>query len=144
MVNLKLKRKLAAKVLGVGVERVWFDPEALEDLEGVDTREDVRALEAKGVIRVLPVKGQTRREKGRKGPGSRKGKKTVKVSKKERWMMRVRAQRRLLRTLRGKGAITPSQYRRLYSLVKGGMFKSKARLSDYIESNVMKIKTETR
>ncbi len=144
MVNLRLKRKLAAKVLGVGVERIWFDPEANEDLEGLDTREDVRALEARGIMRVLPIRGQTRKKKGRKGPGSRKGKKTVKVSKKDRWMIRVRAQRRLLRTLREKGTITPSQYRHLYSRVKGGMFRSKARLSDYMDYHVLKIKTKTR
>ena len=135
MVNLRLKRKLAARTFKVGVDRVWFDPEALDELEGSDTREDMRALRARGVIKILPVKGQTRREKKkRKGPGSRKGKKTSKLSKKERWMMRVRAQRKLLRSLRDRQVITPSEYRRLYSLVKGGMFRTKKRLLEYIKT----------
>jgi large subunit ribosomal protein L19e len=135
MVNLRLKRRLAAKTFGVGVDRIWLDPEASEDLEGSDTREDMRALRARGVIRVLHVRGQTGREKReRRGPGSRKGKKTSRLSRKERWMMRVRAQRRVLRDLRGKQIITPREYRHLYSLVKGGMFRTKKRLLEYVKA----------
>lgn len=137
MINLKLKKKLVARYLGVGVDRVWFDPEALEELEGIDTREDVRSLIRKGVIRILPKEGQTiRGRKKKRGKGSRKGKKTARLSKKERWMMRVRAQRKLLRKLRDEGKLNKSQYRKLYMLVKGGMFRSKAHLLDYIKSNV--------
>ena len=142
MVNLRLRKRLAARVLGVGVDRVWFDHEALEDLEGSDTRDDMRALKARGIIKILPVKGQRRRVKGRQGPGRRKGKKTSKLSKKERWMMRVRAQRRLLRSLKERKTMTPREYRRLYSLVGGGMFRTKARLLEYVR--VMKEKGEER
>jgi len=137
MVNLNLKRRLVARMLGVGVDRVWFDPEAIEDLEGIDTRDDVRKLLKQGVIKILPVKGQTRRKKKkRRGPGSRKGKKTARLSKKERWMMRVRAQRKLLRKLRDQGKLTKSEYRRLYMLVKGGMFRSRAHLLEYIKTKI--------
>ena len=138
MVNLNLKRRLVARLLKVGVDRVWFDPDSLEEIEGIDTREDARDLIRKGVIKILPVKGQVvRRRKRKRGPGSRKGKKTARLSKKERWMMKVRAQRRLLRELRDKGRITKTQYRKLYMLVKGGMFRSKAHLLEYIKSKVL-------
>jgi len=138
MVNLNLKRRLVARLLKVGVDRVWFDPDSLEEIEGIDTREDARDLIKKGVIKILPVKGQVvRRRKRKRGPGSRKGKKTARLSKKERWMMKVRAQRRLLRELRDKGRITKTQYRKLYMLVKGGMFRSKAHLLEYIKSKVL-------
>jgi len=137
MVNLNLKRRLVARMLGVGVDRVWFDPEAIEDLEGIDTRDDVRKLLKQNVIKILPIKGQTRRKKKkRRGPGSRKGKKTARLSKKERWMMRVRAQRKLLRKLRDKGKLTKSEYRKLYMLVKGGMFRSRAHLLEYIKTKI--------
>jgi len=137
MVNLNLKRRLVARMLGVGVDRVWFDSEAIEDLEGIDTRDDVRKLLKQGVIKILPVKGQTRRKKKkRRGPGSRKGKKTARLSKKERWIVRVRAQRKLLRKLRDQGKLTKSEYRRLYMLVKGGMFRSRAHLLEYIKTKI--------
>ncbi|MFQ5951281.1 MAG: 50S ribosomal protein L19e [Candidatus Geothermarchaeales archaeon] len=132
MTNLRLKRKLAARVFGVGLHRVWFDPDSLDELEGVDTREDVRALEARGFIKVLAKKGQTRSTRGRKGPGRRKGKKTARMPKKERWMQRVRAQRKLVRELRERDEITPSQYRHLYRLIGGGKFRSKARLREHV------------
>ena len=137
MVNLNLKRRLVARMLGVGVDRVWFDSEAIEDLEGIDTRDDVRKLLKQGVIKILPVKGQTRRKKKkRRGPGSRKGKKTARLSKKERWIVRVRAQRKLLRKLRDQGKLTKPEYRRLYMLVKGGMFRSRAHLLEYIKTKI--------
>lgn len=138
MTNLNLKKRLAARMLGVGVDRIWFDPEALEELEGVETRQDVRELLRKGVIRVKPIKGQViRREKRKRGPGRRKGKKTATMPKKRSWIMRVRAQRRLLRELRDEGRITKPQYRRLYMMVKGGMFRSKAHLLEYIRTKVL-------
>jgi len=137
MVNIGSKRRLAAKVLGVGIDRIWIDPEYLDDVMDVDTREDIRILYRRGVIKVLPIKGQRHKIRKRKrGPGSRKGKKTAILSKKRLWIMRVRAQRKLLRKLRDSGKISRGDYRKLYRLVKGGMFRSKAHLIDYIKKNI--------
>jgi len=137
MVNVANKRRLAAKVLGVGVDRIWIDPEHVDEIMDIDTREDVRILYRRGIIKVLPVEGQRHRVRKRKrGPGSRKGKKTALVSRKRLWIMRVRAQRRLIRRLRDSGKLSRKDYRRLYRLVKGGMFRSKAHLLDYIKSHI--------
>lgn len=137
MVNIRNKRRLIARYLGVGVERVWIDPEAVDEVMDVDTREDVLILLRRGVVKVKKIKGQKHEVKERKrGPGSRKGPKTSRMSKKELWMQRVRAQRKLLRYLRDKGLITSKQYRMLYMRVKGGMFRSKAHLLDYIKENI--------
>ena len=138
MINLKLKKRLVARMMGVGVDRVWFDPEHLDEIEDIDTREDVRILMRKGYIRILPVKGQYRRPvRERRGPGSRKGKKTARMPRKRLWIMRVRAQRKFIRMLRDKGRISRSQYRKLYMLIKGGMFRSKAHLKSYIRERMM-------
>ncbi len=138
MVNLGLKRRLIARMLGVGVDRVWIDPEHLDDIADIDTREDIRILIRRGYVKIKPVDGQTIRKRGRKrGPGSKKGKKTSRMTRKELWMMRVRAQRKFLRMLRDKGRITRSQYRKLYMLVKGGMFRSKAHLKTYIRQRIL-------
>jgi len=138
MVNLASKRALIARALGVGKDRVWIDPEHIEEVMDIDTREDVRRLLKQGVIKVKPVKGQTIRErKKRRGPGSRKGAKYSRISKKRLWIMRVRAQRKFLRMLRDKGVLTRSQYRKLYMMVKGGMFRSKAHLREYIRQHVL-------
>lgn len=137
MVNVRNKRMLIARYLGVGVERIWIDPEAVDEVMDIDTREDVKILLRRGIIKVKKVKGQKHEvRKKKRGPGSRKGPKTSRMSKKERWMQRVRAQRKLLRYLRDKGLITRKQYRMLYMRVKGGMFRSKAHLLEYLKENV--------
>ena len=137
MVNVASKRRLAAKVLGVGVDRIWIDPEHVDEVMDIDTREDVRILYRRGIISILPIEGQRHRVRKRKrGPGSRKGKRTALVPRKRLWMMRVRAQRRLIRRLRDSGRLSRKDYRYLYRLVKGGMFRSKAHLLDYIKSHI--------
>ncbi|MCS7094722.1 MAG: 50S ribosomal protein L19e [Thaumarchaeota archaeon] len=122
--QLRLQRRLAADLLGVGENRVRFDPERLEDVEDAITREDVRALIAEGVIYTKPVTGQTRLRAKEKR--MRKGGKYSTLTRKERWAMRVRAQRRYLKRLRDNGVIDRSTYRRLYLQAKAGRFKSVA------------------
>jgi large subunit ribosomal protein L19e len=133
---------MAAKLLGVGVHRVWIDPSKLEEVSGALTRSDLKRLIKGGVIQVRPELGTSRvrararriRRKRRKGtgPGSRKGAKKARTPKKARWIRVVRPLRRRLRELKRGGAIDASQYRRLYRMVKGGAFRSKAHLESYL------------
>ena len=140
MPALELVKKVAAKLLKVGVNRVWIDPEQLDRASAAITKEDVRKLIKDGVVRARPVKGISRwrwrraheqRKKGlRKGPGSRKG---PVVSRKRAWIARVRALRRFLSDLKERRRIARSTYRELYSMVKSGVFHSKAQLQAYIK-----------
>ncbi len=135
--QLKLQRRLAADILGVGENRVRFDQERLEDVADAITREDVRALIEEGAIYAAPVRGQTRNRV--KETRVRKGGKYATLTKKERWIMRVRPQRRYLRRLRDRGIIDRSLYRKLYLQVKAGRFKSIADIRNLlIEMGVMK------
>jgi large subunit ribosomal protein L19e len=135
--QLKLQRRLAADILGVGENRIRFDPERLEEIADAITREDVRALIEEGAIYAAPVKGQTRNRA--KETRVRKGGKYTTLTKKERWIMRVRPQRRYLRRLRDHGIIDRSLYRKLYLQVKAGRFKSIADIRNLlIEMGVMK------
>ncbi len=137
----KIKEKVAS-MLGVGKKRVWIDPSRLEEVKEAMTRDDLRRLIERGVIRILPKGGQStarakvlkiKKRKGRRrGPGSRKG---SRVDEKREWIKRVRALRRALRILRGKGIITPSQYRELYRKVKGGHIRSKSHLAEIVRGS---------
>ena len=138
--NLSVQRRLAAKVLGVGKDRIVFDPERLDEIEDAITRDDIRRLYKTGAIRVKPVKGISRgrkraaREKKKKrgrGPGSKKGPRT---SKKEEWVKQVRAVRKLLKTLRERGEIDTKTYRELYKKVKGGAIRTRRRLLEIVEA----------
>jgi large subunit ribosomal protein L19e len=146
--NVSSQRKLAARILKVGENRVWIDPNRLDDVSLAIRRDDIRRLIREGAIRQLPKKGisrarakelQAKRKRGlRSGPGSRKGKRNAKVSGKEKWMLKIRAIRRHLKALRARRIIRPRDYRRLYRLAKGGVFPSIRRVDVYIQEHKMK------
>ncbi len=145
MTDLKAQRRLAADVLDVGENRVWFDPDAQGEIAGAITREDIRELVAEGIIDAERPKGNSRgraRERAkkrayghRKGHGSRKGTAGARQSDKEQWQSRIRAQRRRLRELRDGGEIDRTTYRELYAMASGGEFDSVADLERYVADN---------
>ncbi|WP_435099704.1 50S ribosomal protein L19e [Halarchaeum sp. P4] len=143
MTDLSAQKRLAADVLDVGQNRVWFDPDAQEEIADAITREDIRDLVQQGTIRAENKQGNSRgraRERDakrayghRKGPGKRRGKAGARQNKKDEWKNSIRAQRQELRELRDSGELTPAQYRELYNMAKGGEFDSVRRMHNYIE-----------
>ena len=146
--DVSTQRKLAARLLNVGVNRIWIDPDRLDDVALAIRRDDIRRLIHEGAIQKAPIKGisrgrakvvQEKRKRGlRSGPGSRKGKRTSRLSSKQRWMIKIRAIRRHIKKLRARRIIKPRDYRRLYRLSKGGMFSSIRRVDMYIQEHKMK------
>ena len=144
MVNLAKQKRIAAKVMKVGLGRVWIDPEATGDVAEAITREDIRGLVEEGLIKKKQKKGVSRgraREVAikkalgrRKGHGSRKGAKGARRGKKKVWITKIRALRRQLKELRDEGDIDKTTYRRLYLKAKGGEFKSIAHLNEFIKA----------
>jgi len=146
-VELKAQKRLAAKILSIGVNRVWIDPARAADVEAAISRGDIRRLIHDGTIRARPERGVSRararelaekKRKGRRrGIGSRKGAAKARQPKKEAWIRTVRPLRAKLRELRDKHAIDVREYRRLYRMVKGGAFRSKAHLETYLKERGM-------
>lgn len=144
MTDLSAQKRLAADVLDVGKNRVWFDPEAQDEIAEAITREDVRALVRDGLVREKTARGNSRgraRERDakrayghRKGPGTRKGTAGARQDAKSQWKDGIRAQRRRLRELRDAGEITRAQYRELYDKAGGGEFRSVRYLENYIDN----------
>lgn len=149
--NLTSQRKLAASVLDCGVYRVWIDPERADEVSMAITREEIRGLINSKAIKVLPENSQSRgrarilaekKKKGRRvGSGSKKGKKYSVVSRKTRWINRIRAQRKHLTSLRERRVITVTTYRSLYRKAKGGEFRSVAELERFINDNNLRRRT---
>lgn len=145
---MRSQRRLASEILKIGENRVWIDPERIEDVEMAITREEIRRLIHEGAIKAKPKKGvsrsrarllhKKRRTGRRRGPGSKSGKKTAKVTKKEEWMKKVRPLRRRLKELRKHRAITRDIYRKLYGMIKGGVFEDLSHLEQYIEANKLR------
>ena len=132
-----LQKKLAAKILKVGESKVWLNPASTKDIEAAITKIDVRRLIKKGMIKTLPGKVRMPREKAKrkKGPGRRKGAKGAIMTSKQRWISTVRPLRRMLKELRATGQIEKQTYRKIYLLVKGGMFRSRSHLKIYLEQH---------
>lgn len=140
--KVDVQRGLAARILKIGVNRVWIDPEREEDVAMAITRNDVRNLIHEGAIKKRYDQGVSRararlihekKKTGkRKGEGSRKGKKTAVISRKQAWILRIRPIRKELQRLRARRLITPTNYRRLYLLAGGGTFRNVAHLTRYI------------
>ena len=145
MTNLSSQRRLAAQILKVGQNRVWIDPERMDDVEGAITREEVKKLIHERVIVSLPEKGVSRsrakvirgkkRVGRRKGAGSRTGSSHAKISKKEAWMSKIRSLRKKLRELKASRVITESTYRKVYAIAGSGKFGSVAELERYLKAN---------
>ncbi len=62
MTDLTGQRRLAAQILKIGQNRVWINPERMDDVEGAITREEVRKLIHEKIIVSLPEKGVSRSE----------------------------------------------------------------------------------
>ncbi|RDD52921.1 MAG: 50S ribosomal protein L19e [Candidatus Korarchaeota archaeon NZ13-K] len=116
--DLEYQKRLAAKVAGVGLDRVRINPEKVEMVSEAVTRDDIRRLIRSGAIEILQKRGvsraRARARRRRRGPGSRKGGKYSRLSRKERWVKRIRALRRELRRMRDEGVIDAKTYRELY------------------------------
>ena len=129
--NLKSKRRLAASVLGVGVDRVVFNDEYSDLIQDAITRSTIRGLVGFGAITVAPEKGISRgrfRTKSQKlkrgrGAGSTEGSAHARNPRKEMWISKVRALRWRLKVAKERKQITPEAYRMLYKQVKGGQVR---------------------
>ena len=151
MTGLRSQRRLAAQILKVGQNRVWINPERMEDVEAAITREEIKKLIHEGIIKSRPEKGVSRararilhekKKKGlRKGPGSRSGAAHAKISKKEAWMKRIRALRKRLRELKTRKRITEDTCRRMYRMAGSGRFDSVADLERYLKAHGLWRKT---
>jgi large subunit ribosomal protein L19e len=138
-VNLRAKKELVARTLGVGVGRIKFDPNYLDDIADAITREDIRSLLTARTILIKKKEGTSRgrfrvkHEKAKKrgrGKGSMEGKKTARTGKKEAWVRKVRTLRKHLKIMKDREEISKDKFRLLYRRIKGGQVRSVAHLRE--------------
>lgn len=143
MTDVSGQKRLAASIMRCGVNRVWFDPERLSDIENAISREDLRGLITDGVIKAHQKKGVSRgrarvrtaqRAYGhRKGVGKRKGAQGARTPSKQAWIQKIRAIRKALVALREEKTIDAHLYRVLYRKAAGGQFRSVAHMKAQME-----------
>ena len=142
VVNLKAKKRLASRVTGVGVHRIKFDTDHLDDVADAITRENIRSLITANTITIKSFtgtsKGRAHRKKAQRNKrgttqGAKKGKKGARVGKKEVYVAKVRSLRRLLKTAKDRKDLTNPEFWILYKKVGGNTVRNKAHLRTLME-----------
>lgn len=134
---MNVQKKIASKIMKCGVEKVWIDPKN-EKVRQAITRRDVRRFIKEGIIKKIPNKKPKRAgKKVQQRMGSRKGAKYARRGKKTSWLRVIRPQRKLIKELKDKKQLEPNAYRKIYKLVKGGMFRNKTHLMNYLKDKKM-------
>ncbi len=147
--KLNIQKRLAADVLKCSKKRVILDQDYTDEIKEAITKADIRGLISNKIIKKRPIKGVSKararkiklqKSKGRqKGPGSRKGKRTARLPKKDAWISKIRSQRRLIKILREKKVIDTETYQKIYLKAKGGFFRSRRHIKLYLnEQGLMK------
>jgi large subunit ribosomal protein L19e len=131
MMNLDKRKALAAKVIGVGKNKIVFDETKLAEIKEAITKQDIRDMYADGLISVKPNKGRLANVKRttKRGPGKIKLK--IKPGK-AMYIILVRKFRRYVKELLKQGRINKEQYLDLRKKIKAGVFKNKAHLKEHI------------
>ena len=150
VVNLKAKKRLASRVTGVGVHRIRFDSDHLDDVADAITRENIRSLITANTIQIKSFTGTSRgraqdkkdqKNKRGTGQGSKQGRKGARVGKKEVYVAKVRSLRRLLKIAKDRKDITNPEFWALYKKVGGNTVRNKAHLRLLMEEIVTKRKS---
>ena len=126
----------------VGMKRISFDSDHLDDVADAITRDNIRSLLTANTIKIRPIvgtsKGRTRVKKIQKkkrgaGQGSKKGTKGARVGKKEVYVKKVRALRNRLKVVKDRKEITNKEFWELYKKIGGNTVRNIAHLRTLIE-----------
>ena len=150
-VNLKAKKQLVARMYKVGVNRVHFDSDHLDDIADAITRDNIRSLFTANTIRIEPIKGASRGrakikkiQKKKRGvkQGSKKGRKGARVGKKEAYVTKVRSLRYRLKIAKDRKEITNTEFWDLYKKIGGNTVRNIAHLRALIDEKTAKRKAQ--
>ena len=141
-VNLKSKKRLVSRLVGVGIHRVRFDSDHLDDVADAITRQQVRSLITANTITIKQIVGTSRgraqekkNQKKKRGvtQGSKKGRKGARVGKKEVYVTKVRSLRRRLKIAKDRKEITNKNFWEIYTKIRGNTVRNIAHLRTLIE-----------
>ena len=149
-VNLRTKKLLVSRITGVGLKRIKFDSDHLDDVADAITRENVRSLVTANTIKIKGFTGTSRGrarlkkfQKSKRGTkqGSKKGRKGARVGKKRVYVTKVRSLRWRLKVAKDRKEITNKDFWELYKKIGGNTVRNIAHLRTLIEEVKTKSKS---
>ncbi len=129
--NLKTQRRIAAKVLNVGENRIVFDKLRLEEIKQAITRQDIKDLIKDRAIKIKAGK-KKRKKKKRKNRKRGSIKKRVK-KRKEKYVAKIRKIRKFADDQMKIGKIAKELRNKIRIYAKAGQFKSLKAVKEYIK-----------
>lgn len=127
--QLAKKKQLAAKVLGVGKERVIFVEGNLPQIKEAITRADIKDLFDAGAIKIKEITGRKKivKRKNRRGVG--KVKKRVNKRKQE-YVKNTRKLRKVAKSLLRLGKVDKVEHQNIRRKIRARYYKSKRHLNE--------------
>lgn len=127
--NLKKKKALAVRALGVGEKRIKFLEPRLEEIKEALTKQDIRDLYKDGAIVIKNISGRKTSTKKKKKRSVGNVRKKVNKRKKD-YIAMTRKLRGTLSKMEGK--LTKKEKEDMRNKIKNKFFTSNATFKDYI------------
>jgi len=131
--NLRKKKELAAKTLGVGKNKVSFIKSRLEEIKEAITKQDIRDLFNDGAIFVKPAFGRRKAESGGKRKSTGNVRKKIKERKKK-YMILTRKLRGHLAEVNKNGKFTGEPVKEIRRRIKNKEFKNRSGFIEYLKT----------
>ncbi|HRZ85744.1 MAG TPA: 50S ribosomal protein L19e [Candidatus Paceibacterota bacterium] len=129
--KLDSKKRLAAKTLNVGINRILFDINRLDEIKEAITKQDIRDLNSTGAIKIKTIVGRGKKEKRK--TRKRAGKIRRRVNKrKENYVIMTKKLRSYIKELKDQDKINEEKYKELRKKIKMKNFKNKKHLRENI------------
>lgn len=132
-VLVKLNKKhLAARALGVGIDRISFNKERLGEIKEAITKQDIRDLARNGAIKVREIGAQRTYEKRKQRRREGSVRKKV-IDKKRNYMSFIRGARRYIAHTKKQGTLNRDQALLLRKEIRARRVSTKADLRERIK-----------
>ena len=132
--NLKKKKILAAKTLGVGRNRIRLLKSRLDEIKEAITKQDIRDLNNDGAILIKEIGGKKKKNKiVKRNPGNVR----KKINKRKREYISItRKLRRHVAELKKQKKISKEESKEIRKKIRDRTFKSKAHLKNYLKEGL--------
>jgi large subunit ribosomal protein L19e len=131
--NLRKKKILASKTLGIGKNKIIFAKSRLDEIKEAITKQDIRDLYESKAILIKDVKGRKKikRKKKREDIGNIRKKIS---NRKRKYIVLTRKLRKRLAEWKKNNKVSGEQLSEIRKKIKNKIFKNKAHFNEYLKS----------
>ncbi len=123
------KKRLAARALNVGIERIRFNNERLAEIKEAITKQDIRDLAKDGALFVKEVSGRKTHERSKQRRRTGSFRKKVDTSKKD-YVTFIRGARRAIAHAKEQGTLSGEHAQLLRKEIRSGRVNARAMLRE--------------